>query len=250
MVVWAISVVLDLWEEWREAGEDDDEPRQRTVAEETQHAGTSGESDTIAQYFGVPGSEFERWPERWQRALKRVHASPEKFRKRTVHTLKMFDASDWVLVEKMAPYALGGHLLAEGFLEAQLIGIKPDDQVELEAMGLVNSGDWRLVMVLKPRSETELYRAYVRGGLALILWFRDYEHEVTRSAARITRTGREILRLLRARPATTHLHRLGGEFAKEGIRTELWEVTEIPGTSQFSLDQKLWEMIPSDSATE
>ena len=42
-------------------------------------------------------------------------------------------------------------------------------------MGLVNSGDWRLVMVLKPRSETELYRAYVRGGLALILWFRDHD---------------------------------------------------------------------------
>ena len=96
--------------------EDDDESRQRTVAEETQHARTNGESEAIAQYFGVPGSEFERWPERWQRALKRVHVSPEKFRKRTAHTLKMFDASDWVLVEKMAPYALGGHLLAACYL--------------------------------------------------------------------------------------------------------------------------------------
>ena len=61
----------------------------------------------IARFFEIPMSEYERWPERWQNVLKEVHAAPEKFRRRTIHTLKMFDSADWELLEKMAPYNLG-----------------------------------------------------------------------------------------------------------------------------------------------
>ena len=48
----------------------------------------------IARFFEIPMSEYERWPERWQNVLKEVHAAPEKFRRRTIHTLKMFDSAD------------------------------------------------------------------------------------------------------------------------------------------------------------
>ena len=40
--------------------------------------------------------------ERWQRELMEVHSSLERFRRRTIHTLTMFHASDWVLVEKIS----------------------------------------------------------------------------------------------------------------------------------------------------
>ena len=226
MILWALEVV--------------------EVMTDTLEDALGSEDDDVSQFFGIPRDEYDSWPERWQNVLKEVRASPDEFHRRTIHTLKMLHSPDWEMLEKMASYALGGHLLATGFFEADLVGITPDEQVELEAMGIINSGAARLLQVLKPRSESDLYRFYVMGEHGLILWFRDPNHEVDRSAARITRTGREILELLEATPNIDHLYQLGVSLKDEGIRTELWKVTRIPETSQFKLNSKLWEVRPEN----
>lgn len=244
IVLWFLTdIVGEIFEDWLESNDDEGKGEQ-TDNEAREDQPFDAESDVIAEYFQIPANEYRRWPERWKRVLREVHTAPENFSKRTIHTLKLLDTSDWLLLEKMAAHALGGHLLAEGFFEARLIGIEADDQVELEAMGVVNSGGARLQLVLKPQSDTELYRSYLMGRYGLILWFRDHAHEAPRTAARITRTGRELVHLLEPRPTEKHLRQLAASFAEEGIRTEYWRVDEIPGTNKFSLDEKIWQVLP------
>ena len=77
-------------------------------------------------------------------------------------------------------------------------------------------------------------------------WFRDLNHVVTWNTTPITRTGRELVVLPRAKPNTEHLHSVGKGFAEHGIRTDLWEVTLVPRTDQIRLDKRLWAVIPNE----
>ena len=243
-VLWIVAELLSEFVEDLFDSDDDERTENRTEDEALEDQGHNAGSAAIAEFFEIESDEYRNWPKQWKNVLREVHSTPENFKKRTIHTLKMLDASDWILLENMASYALGGHLLAEGFFEAKLIGIAVDDQIELETIGVINSGDTRLQMVLKPRSERELYRSYVMGDYGLILWFRNHTHEAARTAARVTSTGRELLRLLQVKPRNNHLHQLGVSFAQDGIRTEFWKIVKIPGTKQFRLDEKIWEVLP------
>ena len=103
-----------------------------------------------------------------------------------------------------------------------------------------------IATALKPRSENELYPAWQVGSYGLATWFRDLKHVVTWNRTPITRTRRELVALLGAKPNSEYLHKLGEGFAEHGIRTELWEVSPIPRTDQIRLDKRLWVMIPNE----
>ena len=247
-VLWVFDFASEAWDALRSTEEVENE---RTPEQETDtpfnESLLGSESDPIAQYFGIPEQEYRQWPERWQRALRKVHSSPERFRRRTIHTLKMFHASDWVLVEKIAPYAVNGRLFGEkaserGFYEGD-IGIS--ELLELEAIDIVAAANGFISTKLKPHSENELYQVWQVGNYGLIIWFRELNHVVSWNTTPITRTGRELVALLGANPNTEYLHKLGEGFAEHGIRTELWEVTPIPTTDQIRLDKRLWVVAPN-----
>ena len=248
----ALSIFTFVSETWDALRSTEEIENERTLEQETDtrpnESKLGSESDPIAQFFGIPEHEYTRWPERWQRVLKQVHSSPERFRRRTIHTLTMFHASDWVLVEKIAPYVIEGRLFGEKASERGSrqgdIGIS--ELLELEAIDIVAAANGFISTTLKPRSENELYHAWQVGSYGLVTWFRDMNHVVTWDTTPITRTGRELVALLRAKPNTEYLHKLGEGFAEHGIRTELWEVTPIPGTDQIRLDKRVWAVIPKE----
>ena len=252
-VVWIIQWATEAWEVLKPSDETKQEetPGQREEGRPTDTVSGS-ESDSIAQFFGIPRDEYRLWPERWQQALKQVHASPKRFRRKTIHTLKMLHASDWVLVEKIAPYAVQGFLFAEKAIDRGFRGrdIGVSELLELEAMGIIATGSGSISNTLKPRAQNELYHAFRLGDYGLVLWFRDSSHTLAWNTTIITRTGQELVTLLGAKPSNDYLHKLGEAFAEHGVRTELWEVTEIPGTDQFKLDKKLWEVIPNEDVAQ
>ena len=249
MVLWAINIAVEFVDELLDSDEDD---KWREDNQDSQSKTDSAEknADPLAEFFGIPRSEYGQWPSDWQRALMRAHASPEKYRRRTINALKMFDASDWVLLEKMAAYALQGQLFAttaqaRGFSE---IGV--EEQLELEAMGIIATGGGWITKTLEPRSKTELYQARLVGEYALILWFRDESHKVAWKTVLVTRTGQELVELLGESLNEDYLRKLGAAFAEHGIRTEWWKVKQIPGSNQFNLNQKLWEVLPASRVTQ
>ena len=233
------ETAVEVWETLRPSDETEDEgtPKQEV----------GSENDPIAQFFGIPKNEYSRWPERWQQALRQVHASPEKFRRPTIHTLRMMHASDWDLVERLAPYAVERQLFVEkaGKEVFSGEGIEVGDLLDLEVLGIVTGANGSISSTLKPRSQNELYQAYRVGDYGLVLWFRDKDHTVEWKMTPITRPGRELLDLLGVKPNKEYLHRLGKVFAKLGIRTELWEVIHIPEKKQFTLDKQIWVVAPN-----
>ena len=238
------EIAIGVWEVLKPSDETEDEGTSK------QEAGS--ESDQIVQFFGIQKNEYKRWPERWQQALRQVYASPERFRRQTIHTLKMMHASDWELVEKLAPYAIGVRLFAENpKIQGFRVGdIKLGNLFEMEAMGLISAANGSISTTLKPRSQNKLYRAYKIGDYGLVLWFRNGDHTVKWRVTPITRTGRELLNLLGAKPNTRYLHKLGQAFAEHGIRAELWEVTQISKTGRLKLEKQIWELLPKEAGTD
>lgn len=80
----------------------------------------------------------------------------------------------------------------------------------------------------------------------MVTWFRDLNHVVTWNTTPISRTGRELVVLLGAKPNSEHLHKLSEGFAGLGIRTDLWEVTPVPRADQIRLDKRLWVVVPNE----
>ena len=228
------------------------QPSDEAEDEGTPEQEADSRSDPVAQFFGIPIDEYGSWPAQRRQALKQVHASPERFQKRTLHTLRMMDAFDWVLVERLAPYAVGIQLFAEKAKGQGFSGgnIEVGTLLELEGMGIISAvGDF-ISTTLKPYSQSELHQAYRIGDYGLLLRFRNGDHTVKWNVTPISRTGRELLNLLGAKPNTEYLHKLGQAFAEHGIGTELWEVTQAPGTAQMKLENKIWEVIPDKAQTE
>ena len=151
-------------------------------------------------------------------------------------------------MKKLAPYAIEGRLFGENASER---GFHEDDigvseLLELEAMDILAAANGFITTTLKLHSENELYHAWQVGSYVLVTWFRDLNLVVTWNTTPITRTGRELVALLGAKPNTEYLHKLGEGFVEHGIRTELWELTPIPRTDQIRLDKRLWVVIPNE----
>ena len=238
MILWGISIAAEFLDELIDVDESG-ESRDDKGGNQPQIDSSEPASDAVAELFGIPRSEYGRWPSSWQRALMRAHASPEKFRRQTIHALTMFDASDWALLEKMAAYAVQDNLFATTAQSRRFSELGLADQLELEAMGVIATGAGWITKTLEPHSKAELYQARLVGEHALILWFRDENHRVAWKTALVTRTGQELVDLLGESLNDDYLRKLASGFAEHGIRTEWWRVTEIPGSDQFILNQKL-----------
>lgn len=249
MVLWGISIAAEFFDDLI-VGDEIDESRDDRGGNQPQIDSGEPTTDTVAELFGIPRSEYGRWPSSWQRALMRAHASTEKFRRQTIHALTMFDASDWALLEKMASYAVQDNLFATTAQSRGFSELGVEDQLELEAMGIIATGAGWITKTLEPHSKTELYQARLVGEHALILWFRDENHRVAWKTALVTRTGQELVNLLGESLNDDYLRKLASGFAEHGIRTEWWKVTEIPGSDQFILNQKLWEVLPEKGASQ
>ena len=249
MILWGISIAVEIIDEFVD-GDGNSDSRDGKGDDQTQTESGELTRDSVAEYFGIPKSEYGRWPSSWQRALMRAHASPEKLRRRTIHSLTMFDATDWVLLEKMAAYAVQGNLFAATAQSRRFNELGVKDQLELEAMGVIATGAGWITNTLEPRSKTELYQAYLVRERALILWFRDENHRVSWKTALVTRTGQELVDLLGESLNEDYLRKLASGFAEHGIRTEWWNVTDIPDSDQFILNQKLWEVLPRSESSQ
>ena len=210
------------------------------------------ERDPIVDIFGIPTREYRQWPERRQHALLKIAEAPERFSRRTIHTIGMLDAADWTLVEKIAPYAVHGHLFAgrASDSESRGVDIGLTELLQLDAMGVVTAANGFIAFTLQPQSEQELYQAFRVGDYGLVLWFQDSAQAISWNVTPITRAGQQLLAALGAVPDSDYLQDLGEAFGDHGVRTELWEVADIPQSSQFRLENRLWEVLPEQEIVQ
>ena len=210
---------------------------------------TEPDTHAGAHFFEIPEEEYQRWPEGRRRVVQAVYATRETFHKRTIALMKTLETEDWELIERAASYVVvpTGLLSREGLKGSwsfDELGV--DDEVELEAMGIIGSASvFGTSRRLGPNEKERLYKAIRFDDHAIVLHFKNADHGVDWPITPITKVGQEIFPLLQrvpnlVTPDWNYVRALGKALAEKGITVELWEVSDGRDAKTMKPERRIW----------